>query len=169
MGRVPAASEQVAKRLLAHKGAGWLHNPCHRGSPLLQSGGQNHRRRKSGHGGYITLAAWVGGGSPPLQSGGQNQRWPTSWPGGYITLPACGVPNASERRQNQRWPTSGPAGYITLAACRGSPPLQRGGHNQRWPTSGHGGYITLPPWGVPHRFKAWGRIRGGPQVGRVAT
>ena len=79
----------------------------------------------------------------------------------------------------------------------GSPPLQSEGHSQRWPTSGQGGYITLAAWGVPtaskqgaqsmvahkwarwlhspcrvggpHRFKAGGGIRGGPQVRKVAT
>ena len=55
--------------------------------------------------------------------------------------------------------------------CRlgGSPPLQRGGQNQRWPTSGQGGYITPAAWGVPTASDRGGRIRGGPQVGRVAT
>ena len=98
--------------------------------------------------------------------------------------------------QNQRWPTSGQGGYITPAAW-GSPPPQSGGQNQRWPTSGQGGYITPAAWGVPtasergaesevahkwarwlhnpcrlggpHRLRAGGRIRGGPQVGKVAT
>ena len=79
----------------------------------------------------------------------------------------------------------------------GSPPLQRGGQNQRWPTSGQGGYMTPAAWGVPSasergiksevahkwarwlhnpcrlgdplRFKAGYKIRGGPQVGKVAT
>ena len=108
------------------------------------------------------------GGSPQLQSGGQNQKWPTSGQGGYITPTA--------------W---------------GSPPLQSGGHNQKWPTSGQGGYITLAAWGVPtvsergaksqvahkwarwlhhpcrfggpHRCRAGGTIRSGPQMGKVAT
>ena len=80
---------------------------------------------------------------------------------------------------------------------RGSPPLQSGGRRQKWPTSGQGGYITPAAWGVPaasqrgaesqvaHKwarrlhnpcrlggprcFKAGGRIRIGPQVGKVAT
>ena len=76
----------------------------------------------------------------------------------------------------------------------GSPPLQRGGQNHRWPISGQGGYKTLAAptaskqgaqsevahkWARwlhnpcrllgPHRFRARGRIRGGPQVGKVAT
>ena len=52
---------------------------------------------------------------------------------------------------------------------RGSPSLQSGGRNQKWPTSGHGGYITLAAWGGPHRFKTGGKIKGGAQVGKVAT
>ena len=32
-----------------------------------------------------------------------------------------------------------------------------------------GGYITPAAWGVPHGFGAGGTIRGGPQVGKVAT
>ena len=78
----------------------------------------------------------------------------------------------------------------------GSPPLQSEGQNQKWPTSGQGGYITPAAWGVPtasergahskvaHKWARWlhnpcrlgvptaserGTIRGGPQVGKVAT
>ena len=81
--------------------------------------------------------------------------------------------------------------------CRlggGGGPLQSGGQNQKWPTSGQGGYITPAASGVPtalgkirsgpqlgkvatypcrlggpHRFRARGRYTGGPQVGKVAT
>ena len=70
-------------------------------------------------------------------------------------------------------------------------------HNQKWPTSGEFGYITPAAWGIPtaseqgaeskvahlwarwlhnpcrlgdpHRFRAGDKIRGGPQVGKVAT
>ena len=52
---------------------------------------------------------------------------------------------------------------------RGSPPLQSGGQNQKWPTSGQIGYLTPCRIGEPHRFKAGGKIRSGPQVGEVAT
>ena len=34
---------------------------------------------------------------------------------------------------------------------------------------GRGGYITPAAWGDPHRFRAGDKIRGGPQVGKVAT
>ena len=163
---VPTSSEREAISEVAHKWARWLHNHCRPG------------------------------GSPPLQSGGQNQTWPTSGPGDYITPAACGVPTASERGAESevahKW-----ARWLHVPFRLGSPPLQSGGQNQKWPTSGQGGYITLAAWvvptaskrgaesevahkwarwlhnpyrlGGPHRFRAGGRIRSGPQVGQVAT
>ena len=60
-----------------------------RGSPPLQSGGQNQKWPTNGQGGYITPAA---SGIPIGQ-------------GGYITPAASGIPTASERvGQNQKWP-----------------------------------------------------------------
>ena len=52
---------------------------------------------------------------------------------------------------------------------RRSPALRSGWQNQNWPTSGQGGYIRPAALGVPYRFTAGGRIRSGPQVGKVAT
>ena len=78
-------------------------------------------------------------GSPPLQSGGQNQKWPTSALGGYITPAAWGVPTASER---------GAESEVAHKCARWlHNPCRLGG---------------------PHRFRAGGRIRSGPQVGKVA-
>ena len=51
---------------MAHKRAGWLHNPC-----LLR-------------------------GRQRLRAEGQNERWPRSGPAGYITPAAGGVPKASQ-------------------------------------------------------------------------
>ena len=65
-----------------------------RGSPPLQSGGQNQKWPINGQGGYITLPHRV---SPPLQSRGQNQKWPINGQGGYITRAAWGIPSASKR------------------------------------------------------------------------
>ena len=80
------------------------------------------------------------GGSPSLQSGGQNQKWPTSGQGGYITPAAWGFPTTSER------------GAESEAA-------------HKW-----GRWLHKPcRLGGPHRFRAGGRMRGGPQVGKVAT
>ena len=80
------------------------------------------------------------GGSPQLQSGGQNQKWPTSGQGGYITPPASGIPTASERGAES-------------------------GVARKWARWLH----NPSRLGDPHRFRAGGRIRSGPQVGKVAT
>ena len=75
-----------------------------------------------------------------LQSRVQNRRWPTSGQGGYMTPAAWGVPTASKRR----------------AEAKVAHKWARWLHNPCRP-------------GGPHRFRAGGRIRGGPQLGKVAT
>ena len=75
-----------------------------------------------------------------LQSGVQNQKWPTCGQGGHATPAALGIPTASER------------GAESEVAHKWARWL----HNPR-------------RLGVPHRFRAGDRIRGGPQVGKVAT
>ena len=78
-------------------------------------------------------------GSPHLQSGGQNQKWPTSGQGGYISPAAWGIPTALER---------GAESEVARKSARWlHNPCRLGG---------------------PHRFRAGGRIRSGPQVGKVA-
>ena len=79
-------------------------------------------------------------GSPPLQGGGQNQKWPTSGQSGYLTPAVSGIPTASER---------GAESEVAHKWARWLP------HPCRI--------------GDPHRFRAGGRIRSGPQVGKVAT
>ena len=79
-------------------------------------------------------------GSPPRQSKGQNQKWPTSGQGGHITPAASGIPTASER---------GAESEVAHEWARWL-------HN---PCS----------LGDPHHLGAGGRIRSGPQVGKVAT
>ena len=91
-----------------------------RGSPPLQSGGQNQKWPINGQGGYITPAAsgiptaskrgaksevahiwarWLHHpcalGDPLFPSGGRNQKWPINGQGGYITPAASGIPSAS--------------------------------------------------------------------------
>ena len=108
-------------------------------------------------------------GSPPLQSGGQNQKWPTSGQGGYITPAVWGVPTASERGDRIRiGPQVGKVATSPLPP-EGSPPLQSGGTESelahKWAR-----WLHHPcRLGGPHRFRAGGRIRSGPQVGKVAT
>ena len=222
-----------------------------RGSPPLQSGGQNQKWPTCGQGGYVSLAvlgipnaAERGGeirsgllvgkvatsplpsrGSPPLQSGGQNQKWPTCGQSGYVTLAVSGIPTAADRGAKSevahlwakwlRHPCrlgaphrftaggkirSGPlVGKVATSPLpsRGSPPLHSGGQNQKWPTYGQSGYVTLAVSGLPtaaergaksevahlwakwlrhpcrlgdpHRCRAGGKIRNGPLMGKVAT
>ena len=79
-------------------------------------------------------------GSPPLQSGGRNQKWPTNGQGGYITLAASGIPTPAER------------GAKSEVANKWA----------RW--------LHHPcRLGDPHRLKTGGKIRSGPQMGKVAT
>ena len=164
---VPAASERGAESEVAHLWARWLLIPCRLGGALR------------------------------FRAGGQNQKWPTCGQGGYLTPAASGVPSASERGAESevahlwaRW---------LLNPCRlmGSPLLESGGQNQKWLTCGQRGYFTpAASWGPlrlragaesevahlwarwllnpcrlgdPLRFRAGGRIRSGPLVGKVAT
>ena len=219
----PSASERGANSEVAHLWANWLPHPCRIGDP--------HRFRA---GGKIRSGPLVGKlatsplpyrGSPPLESGGQNQKWPTSGQIGYLTPAVSGSPTASERGAKSevahKWANwlphpcrigealrfraggkirSGPqVGKLATSPLpyRGSPPLESGGQNQKWPTSGQIGYLTpavsgsptasergaksevahkWAKWlphpcriGDPHRFEAGGKIRSGPLVGKLAT
>ena len=164
----PPLQSRGAKSEVAHKWARWLHHPCRLGDP--------HR----------------------FKAGGQNQKWPTSGQGGYITPTASGIPTNTERGGRIRsGPQVGKVATSPLPP-RGSPPLQRrgaksevahkwarwlhhpcrlgdphrfkaGGQNQKWPTSGQSGYTTPAASGIPTASEWGGRIRSGPQVGKVAT
>ena len=74
------------------------------------------------------------------QSGGQNQTWPTSGQIGYLTPAVSGIPTASE-----------PGAKSEVA--------------HKWAK-----WLPHPcRIGDPHRFRAGGKIRSGPQVGEMAT
>ena len=191
----PTASERGAKSEVAHKWAKWLPHPCRIGEPhRFRAGG---KIRSGPQVGELATSPLPYRGAPPLQSGGQNQKWPTSGQSGYLTPAASGSPTASERGGKIRsGPQVGKVATSPLP-YRGAPPLQSGGQNQKWPTSGQSGYLTpavsrsptasergaksevthkWAKWlphpcriGEPHRFKAGGKIRSGPQVGKVAT
>ena len=90
--------------------------------------------------GKVATSPLPPGGCQPLQSGGQNQKWPVNGQGGYVTPAAWGVPTASER---------GAESEVAHKWARWlHHPCRLGGAN---------------------RFRAGGRIRSGPQVGKVAT
>ena len=217
---IPTASDRGAKSEVAHLWAKWLRHHFRLGDP--------HRFRA---GGKIRSGPLVSKmatsplpfrGSPPLESGGQNQKWPTCGQNGYVTPAVSGIPTASKRGQNQKWATCRQNGYVSPAVSgifraggkirsgplvgkmatsplpsRGSPPVQSGGQNQKWPTCGQNGYVTPAVSGIPtasergakshvahlwakwlrhpcrledpQRFRAGGKIRSGPLVGKMAT
>ena len=70
--------------------------------------------------------------------------------------------------QNQKWPTSGQNGYLTPAVSGSPTAAERGAKSEvahKWAN-----WLPHPcRIGDPHRFRAGGKIRSGPQVGKVAT
>ena len=220
---IPTASERGAESEVAHKWTKCLPHPCRIGDPhRFRAGG---RIRSGPQVGKVATSPLLYRGSPPLQSGGQNEKWPTSGQSGYLTRAVSGIPTASERGAESevahKWAKwlphpcrigdphrfraggrmrSGPqVGKVATSPLpyRGSPPLQSGGQIQKWPTSGQSGYLTPAVSGIPtasergaesevahkwakwlphpcrmgdfHRFRAAGTIRSGPQRGQVAT
>ena len=191
----PTASERGAKSEVAHKWANWLPHPCRIGEPRrLRAGG---KIRSGPQVGKLATSPLPYRGAPPPQSGGQNQKWPTSGQIGYLTPAVSGSPTASERGAKSevahKW-----ANWLPHPCRIGEPHrLRAGGQNQKWPTSGQIGYLTptvsgsptasergaksevAHKWanwlphpcriGEPHRLRAGGKIRSGPQVGKLAT
>ena len=160
-----------------------------RRSPPLQSGGLNQKWPTCGQGGYVTPAA---SGIPSASERGA-QKWPTCGQGGYVTPAASGIPTASERGAESEvahlW-----ARWLLNPLRLGDPHRFRVGATIKWATSGQGGYVTPAASGVPTasergaesevahlwarwllnpcrlgdplRFRAGGRIRSGPLVGK---
>ena len=164
------------------------------GSPPLQSGGQNQKWPTCGQGGYITPAAW---GISSASERGTKSEVAHLW-ARWLHNPCRPADPLRFRAGNKirSGPLVGKEATLPLPPG-GSPPLQSGGQNQKWPTCGQGGYITPAAWGIPSasergaesevahlwgrwlhnpcrlgdplRFRAGGRIRSGPFVGKVAT
>ena len=108
-------------------------------------------------------------GSPPLQSGGQNQKWPTCGQNGYVTPAVSGIPTVAERGGgNQKWPTSRQNSDVPPAVSGIPTASERGAKSEvahLWAK-----WLCHPcRLGDPHRFRAGGKIRSGPQVGKMAT
>ena len=134
----PTGSKRGAKSEVAHKWAKWLPHPCRIGGPRrFKAGG---KIRSGPQVGKLATSPLPHRGSPPLQSGGQNQKWPTSGRKGYLTPAVSGSPTAAER------------GAKSEVAHKWAKWLPQ----------------PCPIWD-PHRFKARGKIRSGPQVGKLAT
>ena len=192
---IPTASERGAKSEVAHKWANWLPHPCRIQDPdRFRVGG---KIRSGPQVGKVATSTLPYRGSPLLQSRGGNQKWPTSGPIGYLTPAVSGIPTTSERRAKSevahKWAKwlphpcglgeprrfraggknrSGPqVGKLATSRLpyRGSPPLQNGGQKSevahKWAM-----WLRHPCCiGDPHRFRAGGKIRSVPQVGKVAT
>ena len=220
---IPAASERGAKSEVAHKWAKWLPHPCrigdprrcraggkirsgpqvgklatsplsHRGSPPLQSGGQNQKWPTSGQSGYLTPAV---SGIPAASERGAKSEVAHKW-ANWLPHP-CRIGDPRRCRAGGKIRSGPQVGKVATSPLpyRGSPPLQSGGQNQKWPTSGQIGYLTPVASGIPaasergaksevaHKWANWlphpcrigdprrcragGKIRSGPQVGKVAT
>ena len=224
---IPTTSERGAKSEVAHLWAKWLRHPCRlgdpncfraggkirsgplvgkvamsplssRGSPPLQSGGQNHKWPTCGQSGYVTPA--VSGIPTASERGGGNQKWPTSGQSGYVSPAVSGSPTASERGGGGSEMAHLWAKWLCHPCCLGDPHrfTAGGGGNQKWPATGQSGYVTLAFSGIPtalergaksevaHLWAKWlrhpcrlgypncfraggGEIRSGPLVGKVAT
>ena len=192
---IRTASDRGAKSEVAHKWAKWLRHPCRLGDPhRFRAGGKITSGPQVGK---VATSPLPSRGSPPLQSAGQNQKWPTSGQNGYVSPAVSGIPTAAEPGGKIRsGPRVGKVATSPLPS-RGCPPLQSGGQNQKWPTCGQNGYVTPAVSGIPtaaergansevahawakwlrhpcrlgdpHGFRAGGKIRRGPQVGKVAT
>ena len=165
-----------------------------RGSPPLQSGGQNQKWPTCGQGGYLTPAA---SGVPSASERGEESEVAHVWARWLLNPCRHGDPLCFRAGGRIR---SGPqVGKLATSPLpyQGAAPLQSGGQNQKWPTCGQGGYLTPAASGVPSasergeesevahvwarwllnpcrlgdplRFRAGGRIRSGPRVGKVAT
>ena len=166
----------------------------YRGAPPLQSGGQNQKWPTSGQIGYLTPAV---SGSPTALERGAKSTVADKWAKWRPHPCRIGVPHRFRAGGKIRSGPQGGKVATSPLPYRGAPPLQSGGQNQKWPTSGQSGYLTpavsgsptaaergaksevAHKWanwlphpcriGEPHRFRAGGKIRSGPQVGEMAT
>ena len=219
---IPTALERGAKSEVAHLWAKWLRHPCRlgdphrfraegkmtsgplvgkmatsplpsRGSPALQSGGQNQKWPTCGQNGYITPAV---SGIPTAAKRGAKSEVAHLW-AKWLRHP-CRLGDPHRRRAGYKIRSGPLVGKMATSPLpsRGSPPLQNGGQNHKWPTCGQNGYVTPAVSGIPsaserraksevahlwakwlrhpcrigdpHRFRAGGKIRSGPQVGKMA-
>ena len=220
---IPSAAERGAESEVAHKWAKWLPHPCrigephrcraggrirsgpqvgklatsplpYRGSPPLQSGGQNQKWPTSGQIGYLTPAV---SGIPTAAERGAESEVAHKW-ANWLPHP-CRIGEPHRCRAGGKIRSGPQVGKVATSPLPylGSPPLQSGGQNQKWPTSGQSGYLTPAVSGIPtaaergaesevahkwanwlphpcrigdpHRCRAGGGIRSGPQVGKLAT
>ena len=192
---IPTAAERGAKSQVAHLWAKWLRHPCRLGDPdRCRAGG---KIRSGPLVGKMAMSPLPSRGSQPLRSGGQNQKWPTYGQNGYVTPAVSGIPTASQRGATSevahKW-----AKWLRHPCRLGDPHRCRaGGKIRSGPQVGKMAMSPVPSrgslpaskrgaksevahlwtmWlrhpcrlGDPHRCRAGGKIRSGPQVGKMAT
>ena len=165
---VPTASKRGAKSEVAQNGARSLHHPCRlgephrfraggritsgpqvgkvatsllqpRGSPPLQSKGQNQKWRTSGQRGYITPAA-----SEVPTASEQGAKSEGAHNGARWLYHPCRLGEPHRFRAGDTIRSGPQVGKVATSPVPpgGTRPLQSGGQNQKWPTSGQGGYTT---------------------------
>ena len=161
--------------------------PPPRGSPRLQSGGQNEKWPTSGQSGYVTLAV---SGIPTAANRGAKSEVAHKWAkwlrhpcrlgdphrcraGGKIRsgplvgevatspVPSRGSEPLQSGEQHQKWPTCGQSGYVTPPS-RGSPALHSGGQNKKWcPKEGRNYFVTPPFSAIPKKGVDMAHVRPG--------
>ena len=156
-----------------------------RGSPPLQSGGQNQKWLTCGQSGYVTpavsgilTAAERGGdirsgplvgkvatsplpsrGSPPLEGGGGGAKSEVAHLWARWLRRPCRLGDPHRCRAGGKIRSGPLVGKVATSPLpsRGSPPLQSGGQNQKWPTCGQSGYVTPAVSGIPTTSERGGK------------
>ena len=168
------------KTKVTHKRAEVLHHPCVLGVP--QTRGQSQRWPTSGHKCYVTPAL---SGAPYRR--GRKQKWPTKGRKCHVLPAFSGFPkqgdtvqggpqlggSATSHLRSRGSPNKGKKSTVAhkwdqkvrQPAFSGIPCTRK--RKQKWPNKGHKCYITLAFSEVPKEKVE--KVKGGPQVGGIAT
>ena len=132
-----------------------------RGSPPLQSGGQNQRWTTSGQGGYITRAAW---GVPTASEWGAEAEVAHKWARWSHNPCHLGGPHCFT------WGGGGAESEVAHKRAAYGVPTASGRGAEYEVAHKWARWVHNPcRLGGPHHFRSGGGISGGPQVGKVAT
>jgi hypothetical protein len=112
-----------------------------RGSPTLQSGGQNQKWARVwavwlhhpcclGGSQMLPITLAISGGPKCSKAWDKIRNGPACGPFGYITCVVSGVPNAPSGAQNQKWAHMRRALVTSSVLSRGFPLLHRRGQNK---------------------------------------
>ena len=173
---IPTAAERGGKSEGAHLWARWLRHPCRlqdphhfraegkirsgplvgkvatsplpsRGSPPLQSRGQNQKWPTCGQTAYVTPA--VSGIPTASERGGEIRTGPLVGKVSTYPLPSRGCPLLQSGGGNQKWPTCGQGGYVTPAVSGIPTALERGAESEVDPKRGRNCCVTGASSAIP--------------------